>query len=147
MLSFYLLFHAGLLPQRREMPAGRVQCALGLHAGRNRYNSWRRDEQQAAHERAGNLNCCQDILFKQQPHYFELSFFFFCLGSSVILFDVGGKFFFQKHFLAVSFLKKTKTKIRAWIMPGVFLHTHTHTKYFWGICPKILLTIFVSYLV
>ena len=146
MLSFYLLFHAGLLPQRREMPAGRVQCALGLHAGRNRYNSWRRDEQQAAHERAGNLNCCQDILFKQQPHYFELSLFFL----SWILrnpFWRRRKVFFQKHFLAVSFLKKTKIKIRAWIMPGVFLHTHTHTKYFWGICPKILLTIFVSYLV
>ena len=30
--------HRGLLPQRRALPSGRVQRALGLHAGRDHHH-------------------------------------------------------------------------------------------------------------
>lgn len=87
-----ILCHTGLLSQRREMPAGRVQRTLGFYAGRNRYDFGRRNEQ-AANERAGNLNYSY---LKKTPlpthnqifcslYFFLISPYFFSISEMVFL--------------------------------------------------------------
>lgn len=37
-LTFELCFILGVLPERREVPVGQLQRAVGLHAGRDRHH-------------------------------------------------------------------------------------------------------------